>query len=1058
VIRLIEALLNNRVAANLLMVFLIIAGLFSLTALNVRIFPQIETGQINVTVPFPGATPEDVETSIVRPIEERLEGLEGVKKITSLASSNVGVVFVDINEGEDISEMMDEVKNEIARITVFPQDAEAPQISEIEPDEIVAQILLYGDVERTLLKQTADRVRRELANKDELSQVEISGVPDYLIDITIPESELRARGLSLSAVSAAISAQSLDLSGGEIEDDRQLLRVRSMGERRTGEEFASIVVGTGANGTPIYLGDVATITDGLSDDPIDAIYMGQPAAMVTAFRVGNEKTIDNAAIVQTYLDEEIANALPAGVSYEFWRNEAPNLEQRIDLLVRNAVLGLILVTVLLLLFLDIRIAFWVALGVGVSFLGAFFPMLIFGITLNQLSLFGFILAIGIIVDDAIVVGENIHANFRKGKRGVEAARLGATRVARPVLFSVSTTIVAFIPILMVPGLFGQFLGQVSAVVIILLVLSLIESFFILPRHLSHLSDKKPKWYSPRGLADPIRDKVAGGLRHFSDGPLRNAMNFVVVRPIMVLLIGVGIFFGTQALTASGYVKFIFFPAIEGDYVTAELELAEGASETQTRRFALQIVDSVDAAIAEITDDPDAIHSVYWQLGAAPGGNEAAVGGDPSGGAAGNKAYILARMKDASSRDFTAAQLENAWRTAVGEIPGAKKVAFTSDLVTPGAPIQLQVSARTDPQARNAVIELREALESQPGVYDVRDDRFRTTEEVQIRLKPLARNYGITQADLAREVRATFFGAEATRVQRDREEIPVRVRLPEDERSSLETLKRLHIRVGDGFVPMSSLAELTIAPAPATITRVNGRRVYTVTAYVDDNVTTADAVTAEMFGPVMNRLVSEYDGFSMRVAGDQEDQAEAMPALARNFMLALIVIYSLLALNFKSYSQPIVIMLAIPFGFVGALIGHGLMGANLTLLSFFGIIGLSGVIINTSLMVTDFMNERLEQGERPEVAVREAMLDRFRAILLTTLTTFLGVTPIILETSLQAQFLIPTAISLGFGIIIGTFLLIFILPALLILHLRLFGTGHTQNDRASEAEGEAAPAE
>ena len=1054
-IKMIEGFLHNRVGANLLMIFLVIAGLFSLTALNVRIFPKIDTGQISITIPYPGATPEDVESSIVRPIEERLEGLDGVDKINALAASNVAVVFVDIAQGEDISDMMDEVKNEISRITVFPQDAEAPQISEIEPDEIVAQVLVYGDVDRSLLKQTADRVRRDLADKDELSMVEISGVPDYLIDITISEAELRARGLSLTRVSQAISAQSLDLSGGEIEDDRQLLRVRAIGERRTGAEFANIVVGVGENGTPIYLGDVATISDGLSDDPIDAIYKGQPAAMVTVFRVGDEKTIDNSMVVRDYLDTEISKVLPAGVSYEFWRDEAPNLAQRIDLLTRNAILGLVLVTVLLLLFLDIRIAFWVAIGVGVSFVGAFFPMLIFGITLNQLSLFGFILAIGIIVDDAIVVGENIHANFRHGKRGVEAARLGVSRVARPVLFSVSTTIVAFIPILMVPGLFGQFLGQVSAVVIILLVLSLVESIFILPRHLSHLVDKKPKWYSPRGLADPIRDKVAGGLRWFSEGPLRKAMDFVVLRPIMIALIGLGIFFGAQSLTTSGYVKFIFFPAIEGDYVTAELELAEGASETQTRRFALQIVDTVEEAVSKITDDPDAIHSVYWQLGAAPGGNEASVGGDPTGGAAGNKAYILARMKDASQRDFSAAELENAWRETVGEIPGAKKVSFSSDLVTPGAPIQIQMSAANDKTAREAVVALRQELEARPGVYDVRDDRFRTTEEVQIRLKPLARNYGITQADLAREVRAAFFGAEATRVQRDREEIPVRVRLPEEERSSLETLKNLRIQVGNGFVPMSSLADLSIAPAPATITRVNGRRVYTVTAYVDDNINTADAVTAEMFGPVLERLQGEYDGFNMLVAGDQEDQAEVMPALARNFMLALIVIYSLLALNFKSYSQPIVIMLAIPFGFVGALIGHGLMGANLTLLSFFGIIGLSGVIINTSLMVADFVNERIADGETIENAVREAMLDRFRAIFLTTLTTFLGVTPIILERSLQAQFLIPTAISLGFGILIGTFLLIFILPALLVIHLRIFGTGHT---KVKDGAGHATPAE
>ncbi|MAP96325.1 MAG: heavy metal resistance protein CzcA, partial [Ponticaulis sp.] len=541
----IDSALKNRVASNLLMVFLVIAGLASLAALNVRIFPQIDTGQINVTVPYPGATPEDVETSIVRPIEERLEGLEGVDKINGLASSNVGVVFVDIAQGEDMSEMLDEVKNEIARITVFPQDAEAPQISEIEPDEIVAQILLYGDVSRSLLKQTADRVRRDLANKDELSLVQISGVPDYLIDITVSEAELRARGLSLTAISNAISAQSLDLSGGEIEDDRQLLRVRAMGERRSGEEFANIVVGTGQNGTPIYLGDVATISDGLSDDPIDAIYNGQSAAMVTVFRVGNEKTIANSQVVQEYLKDDIENVLPAGVSYEFWRDEAVNLSERIDLLVRNALMGLALVTVLLLLFLDIRIAFWVAIGVGVSFVGAFFPMLLFGITLNQLSLFGFILAIGIIVDDAIVVGENIHANFRKGKRGLEAAHLGVTRVARPVMFSVSTTIAAFVPILMVPGLFGQFLGQVSAVVIILLVLSLIESFFVLPRHLSHLSDKEPKWYSPRGLAEPVRARVAHRLRQFSEGPFRSAMDFVVVRPVMVAMIGLGIFFAAQ---------------------------------------------------------------------------------------------------------------------------------------------------------------------------------------------------------------------------------------------------------------------------------------------------------------------------------------------------------------------------------------------------------------------------------------------------------------------------------------------------------------------------------
>ncbi|MEE2878201.1 MAG: efflux RND transporter permease subunit [Pseudomonadota bacterium] len=1047
-IRLIEGILANRVAANLLMGFLVIAGIASLSALNVRVFPPIETNQISITVPYPGATPEDVETSIVRPIEERLEGLEGVEKITGLAASSVGNVIVDIPESEDMSEMLDEVKNEIGRITVFPQNAEAPQITEIEPDELVNQIILYGDVDRRLLKQAADRVRRDLAAKDELSLAEIGGVPEYLIQITVPEQELRARNLSLTSIAQAIGQQSLDLSAGEIEDDRQLLRVRAVGERRTGAEFGSIVIGAGRNGAPVYLRDIATISDDLADDPIEAVYKGKAASMVSVYRVGSEKTLSNARIVRAYMDEEIADALPAGISYDLWRDESVNLQSRIELLVRNAVLGLALVTLLLLLFLDLRIAFWVALGVGVSFVAAFFPMFLFGVTINQLSLFGFILAIGIIVDDAIVVGENIHANWRKGHEGMEAARLGVMRVARPVLFSVSTTITAFVPILLVPGLFGQFLGQVSAVVIILLVLSLVESFFILPRHLAHLTDSKPGRWSLRRLTDPVRDRVAAKLRAFSNGPLRRAMEFVVLRPLMVLLVGIGIFFATQSFTSSGYVKFIFFPAVEGDYVTAELELSEGTSEVQTRRYAEKISQAAKSAAEQVSNDPEALEGVIFQIGTPIGGaegNPAGAGGGP--GTSGNKAYIVARLKESSARDFGAGEFERRWREQSGRIPGAEKLTFTSDLVSPGAPIQLQVSARTDAETREAVLALRKALESRPGVFDVRDDRFRTTEEVQIRLKPLARNYGVTQNDLAREVRAAFFGAEAVRIQRDREEIPVRVRLPESERDSLETLKRLRVKIGDGYVPMHNLAELTIAPAPATINRVDGRRIYSLSAFVDEDVTTADIVSDFMFNEVLPRLQSRYDGLSMRVSGDQEDQAEATPVLARNFFLAMIVIYSLLALNFRSYSQPIVIMGAIPFGYVGALLGHGIMGADLTLLSFFGIIGLSGVIINTSLMVTDFLNERLEQGEAPRDAVIAAMLDRFRAIMLTTLTTFLGVTPIILETSLQAQFLIPTAISLGFGILFGTTMLIFILPALLMLHLRVFGTpkpAHKEN--------------
>jgi multidrug efflux pump subunit AcrB len=1045
----ITAILQNRVAANLLMIFILVSGIVSISNLSVRLFPETDVGSISVSVPYPGATPGEVETSIVRPIEERLEGLEGVDKITGLAASNVGNITVDIAEGESMSEMLDEIKSEIDRITLFPEEAEEPQVTEIEADELTAQIVIHGEVERELLKQTADRVRAELAASDAMSLVEIGGAPEYLIDVTVNEDALRARNLSLTGIANAIGAQSLDLSAGEIEDSSQLVRVRSVGERRNGEQLEQVVIGSGATSTPILLGDVAEVNDGLADEPVLAVFNGEPATFVTVFRVGQEKQLDVAAAVRDYMDNEISGVLPDGVQATLWRDESVYLQQRIELLTKNAVIGLALVCVLLLAFLDLRIAFWTAIGVGVCFAGVFFPMFLLGISINQLSLFGFILAIGIIVDDAIVVGENIHANWRRGEGPMAAARLGVSRVARPVLFSVSTTICAFVPLLIIPGVFGDFIGDIAVIVILLLVLSLIESFFVLPRHLSHLHEVEPAWWSPRRLADPLRDTVASGLRRFRSGPLKSAVTFVAYRPVMTVMAGFGLFLASLSLITGGVVKSEFFPSIEGEYVTAELELAEGASEVRTIEYAERIAARTRDAAETIGED-GTVQAVLWSLGAplASGGPEP---GSPGGGAAGNKAYIVAKIKDSGVRKFTAAQFERAWRDAVGEIPGAQKLTFTSDLVSPGAPVEILLSARRDADTRAALAEIRTQLESIPGVFDVRDDRFRTTDEVRIQFKPLARDYGLTQADLAREVRAAIFGAEATRIQRDREEIEVRVRLPEEERSSISTLKDLRIPVQDGYIPLGTVADLDIQPAPATINRVNGRAVYSLSAFVNAEVTTADEVMDRLLGEIVPSVAEDYEGLRATLAGDQEQQAEAAPAIQRNFTLALVVIYILLALNFRSYSQPLVIMMAIPFGFMGALIGHALLGLKLSLLSFFGVIGLAGVIINTSLMVTDFLNERLANGEAREEAVINAMLDRFRAILLTTMTTFLGVTPIIFETSVQAQFLIPTAVSLGFGILIGTTVLVLLLPALLVLHLRIFGRSH-----AEEAESTPQP--
>jgi len=1048
---LIEKALANRVAANLLAALILFVGFMSASQLNMRLFPKVTLYSIAITVPYPGATPQEVETSIVKPIEERLDGMEGITKITALAGAGVASVVVDIDESESIADMKDDIQTEIDRITVFPQRAEEPQIVHSETEVLAARLLLYGDVDAVTLKKLAERVRQDLTDRDGISRVNIGGVAPYLIDIAIAPETMQSLGLSLVDISERIGRESQDLSGGDIESDAQKLLLRATGERRTGSEFDDVVVSSGRLGSPVLLGDIATISDGVSEQPSIARYRGQPAVVLSVIRIGDEKLPDLVRNVRDYMQADLPAILPENIKSEFWRDESVQLNDRIDLLMENAAIGLTLVLLLLMAFLDIRIAAWVAFGVSISFIGAFALMSYFNVTINQLSLFGFILALGIVVDDAIVVGENMHGTWRKqGGSPKDAARTGTLQVATPVLFSVSTTMVAFVPLLIIPGTFGQFMAPIASVVIFVLLLSLCDSFFILPHHLAHLRSEKPRPWSPRRIADPFRNWFASRLRRFTNTRMRGLVGFSVRNPLAVVMICFGLFFAAMTAMTSGYVKFQVFPQVQGDFVTAELELSESASQAVTRRQAAAIAAAAERA-GQRFDMPDspAVEGVLWSMGTKLGQERGQA--LPEGGAAANRASIIVRIQKAATRQFEATEFADAWRAEVGQIAGAEKLTFNADLVSPTAPIQLEISTRDPSETRAAVAAIESALKSQAGVYNVSDDRFRTSDEVRISIKPLARSYGLNQEQLARQVRAAFFGAEATRVQRDREEIQVRVRLPKDDRLNLEAIKSLRIRVGDRFIPISQLAEIDIAPAPANINRVNGRRIYKIEAYVRTDQITADAAVGYITDEVLPREQANFDGLTLTQSGNQKEMEKAMPAMELYFMLAMLVIYCLLALNFKSYSQPIVVMLAIPFGFMGAVLGHVFMGMNLSLLSMFGVIGLSGVIINNSLMVISFLNDRLRAGETIEDAVTDAMLDRFRAILLTTLTTFLGVTPIILETSLQAQFLVPTAVSLGFGIIIGTTMLTISLPALAMLHLRLFGRPDVEDGAAGDSE-------
>jgi multidrug efflux pump subunit AcrB len=1031
---------DNPVAANLLVILLVAAGLFSAMSLTIRLFPDIEPYAVNVTVPYPGASPEEVEQGIVEPIEEQIQGLEDVRKIDALAAENVANVIVYLDFGSDTAELTNEVRNAVSQITVFPEQAEEPQISELEQAEVIARLILSGNRSVKDLKLLADELRSRLLNKESVSRVEVIGVPEYLIDVQISSARLEALGLSLDQVAGLIRQRSLELSGGEIEGDERRLLVRTLGEAEVGEEFAKIVVLTAEEGTPILLGDIATITDDLSEDPIVTRYDGKPAVALNVFRIGDEQVFALMEDVREVLGNT-DDFLPTGVEVDIYDDGSESIGDRVNLLISNAVIGFLLILVLLLLFLDVRVAFWVGVGVAISFVGTFIPMAIAGVAISQLSLFGFILAIGIVVDDAIVVGENIFATMEKGEADPkQAAKRGTIRVASPVFFSVSTTVAAFLPLMFVPSTVGQFIGDIAFVVVAVLVLSLIESFFILPRHLSHLENKPAGRISVRRFTDPLRDRVAEYFDRFSDNTLRRGISFAVYRPFVTALLALSVLVATFGLFTSGQIRQIFFPEIEGNYVTAELQLAEAASQVQTERAAQRILQSVDIAAQEIadqagTDKGQVVENVLFSLGQSTAGPDLGATGT-AGGAAANLAIIEVKIQDAAERSFTAAQFERAWREASGRIPGAQKLTFSFDLTGGGLPVQVNVLGRDEEEARAAIAALRQRLGEMNGVFDISDDRFRTTEEVQVRLRPEAASYGVDLAAVASAVRASYFGAEAVRIQRDREEIEVRVRLPKDERSTIEDIKRQKIIVGGNAIPISAVAEITVGDAPASITRLDGQRLFTLSADVDDAVTTGGEITSRLLGPVWDEISSDYPGVTLSPGGDQEEQARALPVLLRNFVLAMFLIYALLSLAFRSYTQPFIVLAVIPFGLIGAFWGHALLGLDISLLSIFGIIGLSGVIINDALVMVDYMKENWANGMDTAKGAIEAAISRFRPIILTSLTTFFGVTPIVLEQSVQAAFLKPTAVSLGFGILVGTAVLMFVVPAMAMLHGRV----------------------
>ncbi len=1028
---------TNPIAANLLMGFLLLVGLISAAGLPQEFLPEASLDRIQVVVPYPGTAPQEVEESIVRKIEERIRSVEGLKRTESSSAEGLGSVIAEFRQGTDMSRALADVKAQVDRILTFPAASERPEIREITSRQSIFRLVVHGDVSERAIKELTYRIEGGLLALPEVSYAEISGVRNDEISIEAPLDRLRAHGLTLEDLAAAVRQGSLELSAGKISTGEEEIRVRTLGRNYGQLDFEEIIVLTRADGTAVRLGQIATVRDAFADSDLLARFNGQPAARIDVFRTAGEDVIEIAQAARTYIDSEVVPSLPEGVAVRIWRDDSVDLRGRVDLLVENALLGLLLVFLALALFLQIRLAMWVALGLAVSFTGTFLVMQLMGISISMFSLMAMVLALGIVVDDAIVVGENIYAEREKGAGGLAAAIRGTQRIAGPVIFSVLTTVTAFSVLLTVPGPIGRIGLSIPIVVIAVLMLSLVESLCVLPNHLAHLPTPREPRSRPGLAVRRAQRRVDALVRRIVDGPLDRALRFATAAPAIVLAATASLMLLSATTVAAGLVRYEFLPQIEGDVVSANIEMPVGTPSERTAEVALQLEAAGHRALEALSGD----------AGSTPVDVSVTVGRtaqlfDPLGGDAvelprGHIGSVEFKLPESAQRDFTSSGFLNRWREEAGPLPGSSSLVFSTGALGLGLPVHLELS-HPDPERLETIAdEVVAGLESMGGVHDVRTNHDEGVQELQLELKPAARTLNVTLDQFARQVRAAFFGAEALRVQRGREEMRVYVRLPEEERNSPSDIESYSVRTPQGgVIPLGQIAHVGLARSPTTIHRVDQRRVITVTASVDNAVVTGQEANGNLERTLLAALGDDDPEFSYAHGGEQRQQREVNAALPRSVFFAFLVMYVLMAIPFGSYFQPLIVMTAIPLGLVGALAGHLVLGLSLGFSSIQGLIGVSGVVVNDSLMMIKFINRSRERGLAPRDAIIAGAKARFRAILLTSVTTFLGVMPLMLERSVQTQHLVPLATSVGFGIVVATALLMLVVPALVTLQFRL----------------------
>ena len=1034
--KLIRWFVNNKVVSNLLMILIIITGATAIPMLKMEVFPEIDLNIINVTAVYPGATPTDVEEAICIKIEERLQGLDGVKKVTSNASENVGNINIEIISGQDPNEMLDKIKAKVDAIDTFPENVEKPICRKIAGSNPVISVAVHGDLDDNSLNKLTEDIKDEIDGLPEVTFTSIVADLENEIKINIKESALRKYNLSFQQIARSIQEWSLNMPSGTIKTQDGEILIRSNNQGYTVYDFSKIPVIINPNGSIVYLGDISEIKDTFSDQfELDFQFNGGKANLITVFRVGNQNALDVSAAVKEYVETK-NQELPASVKVTAWDDEARILSGRIETIVRNAQQGFMLVILVLALFLKPKLAFWVSLGIPISFMGGFWLFAPLDLSINMLSLFTFILVLGIVVDDAIVVGENIALFKERGMNPVDAAVKGAMQVATPVFFAVLTTMVTFSPMLAVEGEIGSIWRIFPLVVISVLVWSLIESLTILPSHLAHSSDDEPK--NPILLMvskkwGHMQDRIVKGLDHVRHNIYRPILIKAVNHPFSALSFAAGIFILTIGIMLSGILKFSFFPAVEDDLAIATIEYPSGTPIEVTRKGYDKLEESAKILESELIEEfPDqaVIRNRLSTIGylpmltktsRGPGNLDALFVGA-------NMAEVALELAPSENRTISTEEIVRKWRSIMPDLPGVKELSFKSDLFSAGDPINIQLSSKYIDDLVLAKNELKAQLVRFPGVFDVSDTYNIGKEEISINLLPAAKNYGVNMMMVANQVRQAFYGLEVQTIQRGRNELKVMLQYPEDQRSSISDLENMMILTPTGStIPVRQIAQLEIGEGLASIERKNRKRSINVTADVDLTVTNGNEVIATVMSSIMPKILQQYNSVAYSLEGEQQEQGENLRSLGKNFVLAMLVVYMLLAIPFKSYFQPLVVMSSIPFGMTGAVLGHIFLGLNLSVLSMMGIVALTGVVVNDSLVMVDFINRYRAEGNSIKDAVLEAGPRRFRPIFLTSLTTFVGLVPLILEKSTQAKFMIPMAVSLSFGVLFATAITLLLVP-------------------------------